>query len=101
MQVGVSPDQHITSSASIRKLKRSGRGAASIITAPAPSETEPAAEPVPTTAPDPCDGAPMGRQWFPLTLRDPAGEEAVSESLQAAESKIEARSAVTTKRMRR
>lgn len=23
-------------------------------------------------APDPCDGAPMGRQWFPLTLRDPA-----------------------------
>ncbi|WP_210485336.1 alpha/beta hydrolase [Microvirga antarctica] len=23
-------------------------------------------------APDPCEGAPMGRQWFPLTLRDPA-----------------------------
>jgi phospholipase/carboxylesterase len=23
-------------------------------------------------APDPCDGAPMGRQWFPLSLRDPA-----------------------------
>jgi phospholipase/carboxylesterase len=23
-------------------------------------------------APDPCDGVPMGRQWFPLTLRDPA-----------------------------
>lgn len=22
-------------------------------------------------APDPCDGAPMGRQWFPLTMRDP------------------------------
>ncbi|MFC4173838.1 alpha/beta hydrolase [Microvirga sp. GCM10011540] len=22
--------------------------------------------------PDPCEGAPMGRQWFPLTLRDPA-----------------------------
>ena len=22
-------------------------------------------------APDPCEGAPMGRQWFPLTLRDP------------------------------
>ncbi|MDF2812997.1 MAG: phospholipase [Microvirga sp.] len=23
-------------------------------------------------APDRCDGAPMGRQWFPLTLQDPA-----------------------------
>lgn len=23
-------------------------------------------------APDLCEGAPMGRQWFPLTLRDPA-----------------------------
>ncbi|MGO4574257.1 alpha/beta hydrolase [Microvirga sp. 2TAF3] len=23
-------------------------------------------------APDPCDGVPMGRQWFPLSLRDPA-----------------------------
>jgi len=22
-------------------------------------------------APDPCEGAPMGRQWFPLTFRDP------------------------------
>ena len=22
-------------------------------------------------APEPCDGAPMGRQWFPLTMRDP------------------------------
>lgn len=22
-------------------------------------------------APDPCDGAPMGRQWFPLTFNDP------------------------------
>lgn len=22
-------------------------------------------------APDPCAGAPMGRQWFPLTMRDP------------------------------
>jgi phospholipase/carboxylesterase len=22
-------------------------------------------------APDPCEGVPMGRQWFPLTLRDP------------------------------
>jgi phospholipase/carboxylesterase len=23
-------------------------------------------------APDPYDGAPVGRQWFPLTFRDPA-----------------------------
>jgi len=23
-------------------------------------------------APDSCEGAPMGRQWFPLTMRDPA-----------------------------
>ncbi len=22
-------------------------------------------------APEPCEGAPMGRQWFPLTMRDP------------------------------